>query len=67
MEEMCWKQFWETGKIEDYLDYRNILQYSACGVERNCFERDRITGLESEETVEPDYSNRDGFTGISYR
>ena len=67
MEEMCWKQFWETGKIEDYLDYRNILQCDNYGVGRNVFEKDRIASLESEETVESDYSNRDGFTGISYR
>ena len=64
MEEICWKQFWKTGKIEDYLDYRNILQ---CSVERNVFGRDGIISLGSEENVESDYSNRDGFTGISYR
>ena len=23
MEEVCWKQFWETGKVEDYLNYKD--------------------------------------------
>lgn len=23
MEEICWRQFWETGKILDYLAYRD--------------------------------------------
>ena len=23
MEERCWKQFWETGKVEDYLAYKD--------------------------------------------
>lgn len=23
MEEICWKQFWETGKIIDYLFYKD--------------------------------------------
>jgi len=67
MEEMCWEQFWETGKIEDYLDYRNVSQYSLCGVARNDSEKDRMTNLESEETRESDYSDRDGDPGITYR
>ena len=54
MEEICWKQFWKTGKIEDYLVYRND------------FERDRITSMESEETFESDYSDRNGAGRISF-
>ena len=23
MEERCWKQFWETGKVIDYLKYKD--------------------------------------------
>ena len=23
MEEECWKQFWETGKVTDYLNYKD--------------------------------------------
>jgi len=58
MEERCWKQFWETGKITDYLAYRDIS-------DRNISVRSMDSG--SEETIESDYSDRDGFTGITYR
>ena len=26
MEEKCWKQFWETGKVIDYLAYKDNLE-----------------------------------------
>ena len=47
MEETCWKQFWTTGKVADYLEYRD--------------------SLESEETRESDYSDRDGAVSITHR
>ena len=29
MEERCWQQFWETGKVEDYLAYRECSEREA--------------------------------------
>ena len=26
MEERCWKQFWETGKVMDYLAYKDSFE-----------------------------------------
>ena len=53
MEEAYWNQFLVTGKITDYLTYRQMI----------C----RKDGLESEEAREPDYSDGDDSTGIVYR
>ncbi len=53
MEERYWKQFWETGKVTDYLKFASI-----CDGERN---------PEREETGESDYSDRHGASGIAYR
>lgn len=53
MEEVYWRKFWETGRITDYLGYKNVI--------------DNHVDFEREETSESDYSDRDGFAGISYR
>jgi len=53
MEEICWKQFWETGKVTDYLIYKN----SSLG---------DMNTLGKEETRESDYSDRDGAGRISF-
>lgn len=49
MEEIYWKRFLETGKIEDYLYYKGI---EICA--------EIMEKREREETCESDRSNRDG-------
>ena len=63
MEEMCWKQFWETGNVTDYLTYREYLDGKVRG---QGFSVSRYDS-ESEERIESDYSDRNGDPGITYR
>lgn len=52
MEERYWKQFWETGKIMDYLYYKGM---QVCS---------RVMGKhEGEMSGESDYSDRHGTCG----
>lgn len=53
MEEIYWRQFWETGKVTDYLAYRE--------------KGNKEYNPESEELRESDYSDRHGAAGITYR
>ena len=53
MEEMYWRQFCETGKIQDYLTYADT--------------KYRLLDSEREEIGESDYSNRHGAAGDTYR
>lgn len=34
--EKSWKDFWTTGKVEDYLTYRNRLEQSVPEMSENC-------------------------------
>lgn len=56
MEERYWKQFMETGKVEDYLYYRGM---QICSQVMNAYEGDR--------TYESDYSDRHGACGSACR
>lgn len=53
MEEMYWRQFCETGKIKDYLNYAEG--------------KYRTDNSEREERFESDYSDRHGAAGDTCR
>ena len=53
MEDKSWKRFQETGKVIDYLGYRQCVEAQ--------------DNQEREDTGESDYSDRDGASGIANR
>lgn len=44
MEELCWKQFWETGKVTDYLAYKDSSEREETR-ESDCSDRNGAAGI----------------------